>query len=374
MANIAYVYRIYPTKEQIEQINKTIGCARFVYNQMFTIQQDKYKNGEKYLSKNQANDLCNHQLKNDYPFLREVDKFALTNSIYHLDNAYDRFFKKLGKFPKYKSKHKTKLSYTTNFTNNNIIVEQDRIKLPKLKWVIAKTERLPKKDWVIKQATITNLRDGSYHVSVLFEYKDIDVQSKEITPDTTIGLDYKSDGLYVDSNNHRPDTNKYYRQSQDKLAKRQRNLKHKQVGSNNYYKQQKKIAKIHRKIANQRKDFLQKESTSITKKYTCIVVEDLDMKSMSNKDFGNGKATLDNGYGMFLKMLDYKTKREGGALIKVDKWYASSQICYCCGQVHKEMKELSKRKLVCNCGYQEDRDYNSAKNIKREGLRMLGVC
>lgn len=373
MANIAYVYRIYPTKEQMEQINKTIGCARFVYNQMFTIQQNSYKNGEKYLLKNKANDLCNQQLKNDYPFLREVDKFALTNSIYHLDDAYDRFFKKLGKFPKYKSKHKTKLSYTTNFTNNNIVIEQERIKLPKLKWVNAKTERLPKKNWVIKQATITNLRDGSYQVSVLFEYEDIVVQSQNITPDTTIGLDYKSDGLYVDSNNHRPNNNKYYRQSQDRLAKRQRKLKHKQIGSKNYYKQQKTIAKIHKKIANQRKDFLQKESTSITKKYACIVVEDLDMKSMSNKGFGNGKATLDNGYGMFLKMLDYKTKQEGGTLIKVDKWYASSQICYCCGQVHKEMKELSKRKLVCNCGYQEDRDYNSAKNIKREGLRMLGI-
>jgi putative transposase len=164
----------------------------------------------------------------------------------------------------------------------------------------------------------------------------------------------------------------YYRKSADKLAKQQRKLKHKVIGSNNYNKQQKRIAKIHRHTSNQRKDFLHKKSTEIANQYTCVCVENLNMRSMSNKGFGNGKATLDNGYGMFLNMLEYKLKDRGGYLVKVDRWYPSSQICHCCGRQYPITKDLSVRKWTCpHCGEVHDRDQDATLNIKYEGLRIL---
>lgn len=372
MANKAIVYAIYPNLIQDEQCQKTFGCCRFVYNQMLTVQQNRYKANEKYLSKISANTYCNQNLKADYPFLKEVDKFALTNAIYHLADGYDRFFKRLGGFPKYKNKHKAKRSYTTNFTNNNIEIGDNYIKLPKLGKVKAKIHRKPNDNWKIKSAIITQNRDNTYQVSILFEYEN-KVLYAPVTSQTTIGLDYKSDGLYVDSNGNECNMPHYYRESAEKLAKAQRKLKHMTIGSSNYNKQQKRIAKIHRYIANQRKDFLHKESTAITKQYSCVCVEDLNMRAMSNKGFGNGKATMDNGYGMFLNMLEYKLKDRGGYLIKVEKFYPSSQLCHYCGYRSPSLKDLKIRKWDCpHCGHQSiDRDYNAAINIKVRGLEIL---
>lgn len=371
MANRAFVYAIQPNTEQSIQCQKTFGSCRFVYNQMLDVQKQRYQNGEKHLSKLNANAYCNHNLKEKYPFLQEIDKFALTNAIYHLSDGYNRFFKRLGSFPKYKSKHKSRRSYTTNFTNNNIEIGNNYIKLPKLGKVKAKIHRKAPNDWKIKSVTVAQNRDGSYQVSVLYEYEQIQ-HSVAVTETSTLGLDYASNGLYVDDNGNHCDMPHYYRESADKLAKQQRKLKHKVIGSNNYKKQQKRVAKIHRHIANQRKDFLHKKSTKIANQYSCVCVEDLNMRAMANKGFGNGKATLDNGYGMFLNMLNYKLTERGGCLIKVDKWFPSSQICHCCGEQSSITKDLSVRKWTCpHCGEVLDRDQNAAKNIKLEGLRTL---
>ena len=371
MANKAYVYAIQPNTDQSIQCQKTFGSCRFVYNQMLDVQQKRYKNREPHLSKLNANAYCNHNLKEEFPFLKEVDKFALTNAIYHLSDGYDRFFKHLGGFPKYKSKHKSRKSYTTNFTNNNIEVGCNYVKLPKLGKVKAVIHRKAPNSWKIKSATISQNSDGSYQVSVLYKYEQKQLYAP-VTAATTLGLDYASNGLYVDDTGNHCDMPHYYRESADKLAKQQRKLKHKAIGSNNYYKQQRRIAKKHKHIANQRKDFLHKKSTEIANQYSCVCVENLNMRSMSNKGFGNGKATLDNGYGMFLNMLGYKLRERGGYLVRVDKWYPSSQICHCCGKQYPITKDLSVRVWTCpHCGETHDRDQNAAQNIKYEGLRIL---
>ena len=373
MANRAYVYAIQPNTDQNIQCQKTFGSCRFVYNQMIDVQQECYKDNKSHLSKFDANAYCNHNLKAEYPFLKGIDKFALTNAIYHLSDGYDRFFKHLGGFPKYKSKHKSRKSYTTNFTNNNIEVGANYVKLPKLGKVKAVIHRKAVPGWKIKSATVSQNSDGSYQVSILYEYEQKQFYAP-ITAMTTLGLDYASDGLYVDNNGNHCNMPHYYRMSADKLTKHQSKLTHKVVGSNNYYKQQKLVAKTHRHIANQRKDFLHKKSTEIANQYSYVCVEDLNMRSMSNKGFGNGKATLDNGYGMFLSMLDYKLKERGGQLVKVDRWYPSSQICHCCGRQYPITKDLSIRVWTCpHCGKVHDRDHNAAQNIKYEGLRILKV-
>lgn len=373
--NRAVIYRLYPNKKQIELFQKTFGCVRFVYNQMLSIQEERYKNNESHLSKFDMNSYCNHNLKAKYPWLKEVDKFALTNVIYHLEDGYQRMFKHLGKHPKYKNKHKTKKTYTTNFTNNNIEVGENYIKIPKVGKVKAKIS-LDTGGLQIKSATVTQNRDETYQVSILFEIvKEEPVQIVPTETNTT-GLDYKSDGLYASDTGTVANMPHYYRQSAKILAKRQKKLRNKVIGSKNYYKQQKRVAKIHRHIANQRKDFLHKQSTAIAKQYAYVCVKSLNMKAMSNKGFGNGKATLDNGYGMFLDMLTYKLQERGGELIKVDKWFPSSQICNCCGFQNSILKDLTIRYWNCpNCGVTNiDRDVNAAKNIKQEGLRLLGVA
>ena len=228
---------------------------------------------------------------------------------------------------------------------------------------------------MIKSATISQDSDGKYYASILFTFDRI-INNIAIS-DNVLGLDYASDGLYTDSNGNKGTSHKYYIESHKKLAKEQRRLSRKvgskknQTKSNNYIKQLHKVNKIHRHITNQRIDNLHKLSTEIANQYDVVCVESLDMKAMSNKGFGNGKATLDNGYGLFLNMLEYKLYDRGKYFIKVDKWFPSSQICNHCGTVHTEMKDLSIRTMRCDCGFVLDRDHNAALNIKKEGLRLL---
>lgn len=368
--NKAFKFRLYPTDEQAVMFAKTFGCCRKVYNLMLADKIDTYNRTRSFGNQTPA------MYKQDYPYLKEVDSLALANVQLHLQAAFKNHFdtkrKRCNGFPKFKSVKHSRKSYTTNNQNGTIVIYNNAVKLPKIGKVKAVIHRMPDNSWKLKSATVSQDRDGKYYVSVLFEY-DKTIQPVSVTELSAVGLDYKSDGLYVDSNGKCCDMPHYYRKSQKILAKAQRRLKHKTVGSNNYYKQQKRIAKIHKHTANQRKDFLQKKSTEIANQSDIVCVESLDMKAMSNKSFGNGKATLDNGYGMFLEMLEYKFSERGKQFVKIDKWYPSSQICSCCGMKHAEMKALSVRVMKCKCGLTLDRDHNAVINIKKEGLRLLAA-
>lgn len=371
--NKAIKYRLYPTTEQCILFEKTFGCCRKVYNLMLADKIDSYKNTGKFANVTPA------KYKKDYPYLKEVDSLALANKQRDLEAAFKNRFSKTRKkrcgFPKFKSKRRDRKSYTTNNQKGTIMLFNDGIKLPKIGKVKAKIHRKPEADWILKSATVSQQRDGSYYVSVLFEYE------KTITAipvsDNAIGLDYASDGLYVDDNGNIGSNHKYYRESQKKLAKLQRKLSRKQgskkneTKSNNYCKQLAKVNKLHRHIANQRLDNLHKKSTEIANQYDIVCVETLNMQAIANKGFHLGKATYDNGYGMFLSMLEYKLMERGKYFVKVDKWYPSSQICHNCGKIHKEMKDLSIRTMNCSCGMVMDRDQNSAINIRKEGLQIL---
>lgn len=153
-SNKAIKYRLYPNDEQKVMFAKTFGCCRFVYNQLLALQKQRYKDGESHLSKLKSNEFATRTLKKDYDFLKEIDKFAVSNAVFHLADAYDRFFKKQNHFPKFKSKRKSKKSYTTNFTNNNILIGKNVIKLPKVGMVKAVIHKLPKDDWKLKSVTV----------------------------------------------------------------------------------------------------------------------------------------------------------------------------------------------------------------------------
>ena len=375
MTNRAIKYRAYPTTEQSVMFAKTFGCCRKVYNLMLSDKIESYKSTGKFVTVTPA------KYKKDYPYLREVDSLALANKQMDLQEAFRNTFSKSRKkkngFPKFKSAKHSHKSYTTNNQKGTVaIIDNKCIKLPKIGKVKAVIHRVPDDSWTIKSATVSQESDGKYYISVLFEFENT-VNPYVADKTNAIGLDYASDGLYVDSNGNTGTNHKYYRESHNKLAKAQRKLsrmqgsKKHEVKSNNYIKQLRKVNKIHRHIANQRLDNLHKISTEIANQYDVVCVESLNMKAMSNKGFGNGKATLDNGYGMLLSMLEYKLSDRNKYLIKVDKWFPSSQICHCCGMLHPELKNLAIRKMTCDCGLTISRDQNAAINILKEGLRLL---
>lgn len=373
--NRAYRYRIYPTTEQRVLFAKTFGCCRKVYNLMLSDKIEGYETTGKFPAITPA------KYKKDHPYLKEVDSLALANKQLDLQatfrNCFSKSHKKNTGFPKFKSAKRSRRSYTTNNQKGTVaIVDGGFIRLPKAGKVKAVIHRMPGDDWNIKSATVSQESDGKYYVSVLFEF-ETPVNTYTTDKTNAIGLDYASDGLYVDSNGNVGTNHKYYRESSRKLARAQRRLSRMQgsrkneVKSSNYIKQLRKINRIHKHIANQRLDNLHKISTGIANRYDVVCVESLNMRAMANKGFGNGKATLDNGYGMFLSMLEYKLADRNKYLIKVDKWFPSSQICHCCGSLHPEMKDLRVRTMKCDCGLTMGRDRNAAINILQEGLRTL---
>ena len=369
--------RIYPDDSQKAKINKTIDSCRFIYNQMLDRNIKAYSRRKEYLTYNNMQNLL-PVMKDYLPWLKEADSQALKYACRQVDLAFKNFFAKRTGFPKFKSKKKSKASYTTTYKATiDYLPSKQMVKLPFLGWMKCSDKRVLK-DYDFKYATISKVND-KYYVSITYSIEK-DIKPITINENQVVGLDYKSDGLYVDNNGFVVNMPHYFRQAQAKLKSEQRKLRLKQgfkkgqKQSNRFKKQLLKVAKLQEHIANQRKDFLHKLSAELSKDYDAICIEDLNMMSLSNKGFGNGKATLDNAWGMFTVMLDYKLQEQGKQLLKIDKFYPSSQTCSVCGCVNKEVKNLSIRKWECpSCGTVHDRDTNAAVNIRNEGLRLLGL-
>ena len=327
--NRAVKIRIYPNAEQRVQIEKTIGCSRFIYNYMLADKMEHYKKEKKMLRNTPAS------YKKEYPWLKEVDSLALANVQMHLESAFHKFFREPSAgFPRFKSKKSSRKSYTTNVVNGNIFLE------------------------------------GKYFASLLFCCEN---QTAEKRPaEKFIGIDFAMQGMCVFSTGKRAEYPMFYRNTEKKLAREQRKLSRCQKGSQNYKKQKKRVALCHEKIRNQRKDFQHKLSASLTESFDAVCVEDLNLKGMAG-GLHLGKGVHDNGYGLFLSMLEYKLEERGKYLIKVDRYFASSKICSVCGKKKEELS-LSDRIYYCECGNRMDRDVNAAVNIMNEGKRIFAEC
>lgn len=363
--------RIHPTEEQEILIQKTFGCCRFYWNHALNDEQEFYAATDVHFIPTPA------KYKKDFPFLSEVDSLALANDQLALEKAFSAFFdaNNKAKYPRFKSKKRDRKSYSTNCQypkggNQTIEITTAGIRLPKLGVVAATLYRKPLEGWKLKGATISQSASGKYYCSLLFEYWSQTPKAVCSSLETTIGLDYSSPSFYVDSEGFSPEKYRWYRKAEEKLAKEQRKFSRMVRDSKNYEQQKRKIALLHERIANQRKDFAHKESRKIANSWDAVCVEDIDLRAMAGS-LHLGKSTLDNGFGMFRNFLEYKLKEQGKYFVKIDKWFPSTKTCSACGVVNAEIV-LGVSEWTCTCcGTHHMRDHNAAINIKNEGHNLI---
>ena len=370
-----YVLRLYPTESQKELINKTIGCTRFIYNRFLDEKIKEYKTSGKSKS-------CYDQIKElpglckEYPWLSEVDSCSLRTSLFNLDDAYKRFFKKQNEFPKFKNKDVGNSYKTNNIKNTYKNKNYESIKLDFQNKVITlpKLKEVKFRGYRNKTSLIGNVKSavirrqaGKYYVSVLVEEP---LLLPEFTPRSIVGLDLGIKDLIVTSYNEKIENSLKSQNVQKRIKGLQKGLSRCKPGSKNRYKIKLKIQRAYMKLKNIRKHLIHDITKKLVKENDIIVMEDLDIKNMY-QTHSIAKSLTNIPLAEIKRVLEYKCKWQNKKLFTINRYYPSSQICSVCGYRNRELKDLSIREWECpECGRVHDRDLNASVNIMFEGLKM----
>ena len=367
---MGFKFRIYPNHAQQELINRTLGCCRFVFNHFLAIRRDEWTANHKSVTYNQTSAMLTDLKRyEEYSWLKEVDSMALQESLKNLDTAYQNFFKHQSRYPRFKSKHNHSQSYRTRNQGNGVRIIGNRIKLPKIGAVKIKQSR--KFEGRILNATVSRNASGKYFVSLCVE---LDKETLLKTNDGgEIGIDVGLKEFYSDSNGNTVANPRILRRLTRKLVREQRRLSRKMPRSMNRDKARIRVARVHERISNIRRDFLHKTSTALVRQNKTIAIEHLKIKNMM-RNHKLARAISDVSWSEFFRQLEYKAELHGSEVLKVDTFYPSSQTCSECDYQNTETKNLSIRKWTCpKCGSRHDRDTNAAINILRKAIEQKQV-
>ena len=359
----AHKYRIFPNQAQQEQLAKSFGCVRFVYNLGLETKISAWTSAKKYIN---VFDLINQmkELKDtEAPFLKDCPSQALQASLRHLDNAYTNFFRGNG-FPRYKNKHgRQSLSLPQGV---RLSEDGKQIFIPRLKWVGIDMHRGFKGE--IKTVTVSKTVTNKYFVSILVDTKTELPNKMPITKNSAVGVDLGIKDFAITSDGKKFENKDFLKSTQRQLRVEQRSLARKTRGGNHYNRQKLVVALLHEKVRNQRQDYLHKVSKYLVDNYDTICLEDLSVKNMV-KNHCLARAISDMGWSEFRSMLEYKAEWQGKNILVIGRFEPSSKLCSCCGHLNKDLT-LKDREWVCSsCGTRHDRDVNAAMNIKSIGLR-----
>ena len=355
----SYKYKIKPNEEQKVLLNKHFGSIRFAYNYFLNERKVEYETNKQTLNYND-NSATLTKLKKQEKWLKEINSQSLQHSLKGLDDAYNSFFKKRTGFPKFKSKHNKNSFKVPQFVK----VKNECLIIPKFKDPIKMIQDRKFKG-EIRQATLSKTPTGEFFVSILVEtdHKKFEKTGKEV------GIDLGIKDFVITSDGYKYKNNRWTKTYAKKLKENQQHLSRKVKGSNRYKEQKLKVAKLHKKITNSRKDNLHKVSTELIKKYDTIFLEDLNIKGMI-KNHKLSKHIADVSWGKFITLLEYKANWNDKKIVKIDRFFPSSKTCNCCGWINQNLK-LDIREWTCSsCNTKLDRDLNASKNILKEGIKI----